>query len=265
MEFQPDRRLLLIFGPGKHDLGRGSVSDSIEVGLIRGERLPVSTPNFDPFCKKIPSKMEKFDLTKLHKTYFSAKTVPEIVDIEAACYLSILGKGDPSSEAFAADIQALYPVAYAIKFACKEVGKDFTVSKLEGQWWFDEQKFGAPTLPEAPQKVPRSEWEYRLLIRMPDFVDAKMVASAVASVISKKKMPTAARVHFFEMTEGKCVQMLHVGAFADEPVSLQKMLDFMLGQGMLKNGLHHEIYLSDFRKTAPEDLKTILREPFKIV
>lgn len=209
--------------------------------------------------------MDKLDLTKLYKTYYTAKTAPEIVDIETARFVSILGKGDPSGEAFSADIQLLYPVAYAIKFACKEMGKDFTVSKLEGLWWFDEQKFGNLTMSEAPQKVPRSEWEYRLLIRMPDFVDEKMIASAVETVVSKKKMPAAERVHFFEMTEGKCVQMLHVGAFNDEPVSLQKMLHFMQTKGMSKNGLHHEIYLSDFRKAAPEDLKTILREPFETI
>ena len=207
--------------------------------------------------------MEKIDLTKLHKKYYTAKTTPEIVDIETARYVSILGKGDPSSEAFSADIQLLYPVAYAIKFSCKEAGQDFAVSKLEGQWWYDEQKFGKPTMSEAPQKVPRSAWEYRLLIRLPDFVDEKMVNSAVASVTSKKNIPSAARVHFFEMTEGKCVQMLHVGAFTEEPASLQKMLDFMQAKGMSQNGLHHEIYLSDFRKTAAEKLKTILREPFK--
>lgn len=208
--------------------------------------------------------MEKLDLVKLHKIYYAAKPAPEIVDIEAARYVSILGKGDPSGEAFSADIQLLYPVAYGVKALCKSAGQDFGVPKLEGLWWFDEQQFGASSMAEAPKKVPRSAWEYRLLLRMPDFVDEKMVAKAVETVVSKKKMPDAGRVQFFEMTEGTCVQMLHVGAFADEPVSLQKMLRFMEEQGMKKNGLHHEIYLSDFRKTAPEELKTILREPFKI-
>ena len=142
--------------------------------------------------------MEKLDLAKLHKTYFTAKTAPEIVDIKTARYLSILGKGDLSSEAFLADIQALYPVAYAIKFGCKALEKDFTVSKLEGLWWFDEQKFGGLTAAEAPQKVPRSEWEYRLLVRLPDFVDEKMVGTAVETVVSKKKNDRAAAVHFLK-------------------------------------------------------------------
>lgn len=208
--------------------------------------------------------MEKLDLTKLYKTYYSTKPVPETVDFPSARYVSILGKGDPSGEAFVADIQLLFPVAYGVKAICKAAGRDFGVPKLEGLWWYDEQQFGKPGMAEAPQKVPRSAWEYRLLLRMPDFVDEKMVAQAVETVVSKKKMPAAARVQYFELTEGTCVQMLHVGAYADEPATLQKMLDFMQAKNMSKNGLHHEIYLSDFRKTAPEALKTILREPVKI-
>lgn len=207
--------------------------------------------------------MEKLDLTKRYKAYFSAKTNPEIVDLETARYLSILGKGDPSSEAFLADIQAIYPVAYALKFACKAIGKDFAVSKLEGLWWFDEQRFAGLSAAEAPQKVPRSEWEYRLLIRMPDFVQEKMVETAAETLRSKNKNDRTAAVHFFEMTEGKCVQMLHIGAYNSEPVSLQKIIDFCDVHGLVQNGLHHEIYLSDFRKTEPEKLKTILREPVK--
>jgi hypothetical protein len=209
--------------------------------------------------------MEKIDLSKQFKSYYTAKTSPEIIDFPTARYVSLLGQGDPSGANFSDDIQLLYPVAYAVKFACKALDKDFTVPKLEGQWWYDAQQFGNPTMAEAPQKVPRNAWEYRLLLRIPDFVTEQMVASAVASVVSKKKLPAAERVHFFEMTEGVCVQMLHVGPFADEPATLQKMLEFMRAKGMRQNGLHHEIYLSDFRKTAPEDLKTILREPIVIV
>ncbi len=207
--------------------------------------------------------MEKIDLVKQYKYYYTAKAIPEIVEFDTARYVSIQGKGDPSGDAFAADIQLLYPVAYGVKALCKTSGKDFGVPKLEGLWWFDEQQFGNPGIAEAPLKVPRSAWEYRLLIRLPDFADAEMVASAVDSVVYKKKMPEAANVHYYEMTEGKCVQMLHVGPYADEPASLQKINDFIQLHRLAKNGLHHEIYLSDFRKTAPAALKTILREPVK--
>ncbi|MBL7793644.1 MAG: GyrI-like domain-containing protein [Saprospiraceae bacterium] len=207
--------------------------------------------------------MEKLDLTKLYKSYYTAKVTPEIVEFDTARFVSIQGSGDPSGDAFAADIQLLYPVAYGVKALCKASGKDFGVPKLEGLWWFDEQQFGNPGIAEAPLKVPRNAWEYRLLIRLPDFVDAAMVASAVDAVVTKKKIPEAANVHYYEMTEGKCVQMLHIGPYADEPASLQKIHDFSQLHKLAKNGLHHEIYLSDFRKTAAEALKTILREPVK--
>ncbi len=207
--------------------------------------------------------MQKLDLTKLYKSYYTAKTKPEIVEIEAANFLSIRGKGDPSGELFAEKIQALYPVAYTIKFHFKPLGKDFTVAKLEGLWWFDEEKFTKFSMQEAPQKIPRSEWEYRLLIRLPEFVGEKDVKQAIEKVRAKKTVKYLDEVEFFEMEEGKCVQMLHVGSFDKEPESLEKIMQFCEENKLDKNGLHHEIYLSDFRKAAPEKLKTILREPVK--
>ncbi|WP_262920138.1 GyrI-like domain-containing protein [Niabella hibiscisoli] len=104
--------------------------------------------------------MEKLDLTKKYKSYFTATTQPQIVNIEPASFISIRGKGDPSGEAFAKDIEAMYSTAYAMKFTCKDEGKDFVVSKLEGQWWFDETRFTGQTMNSAAVEVPRSEWEY---------------------------------------------------------------------------------------------------------
>jgi hypothetical protein len=102
--------------------------------------------------------MDKLDLTKKYKSYYTAKTKPELVEIEKARFLSITGKGDPSEKAFAGKIQALYATAYTIKFMLKEKGKDFTVAKLEGLWWFDHKKYGGFSMDEAPKKIPRSEW-----------------------------------------------------------------------------------------------------------
>ncbi len=113
--------------------------------------------------------MEKLDLTKQYKSYYSAKPIPALVDIGSARYVAIEGKGDPSGEVFAADLEALFPVAYVLKFHFKALGQDFSVPKLEGQWWFDMKKFGMPSLASAPAKVPRSEWLYRLLLRMPHY------------------------------------------------------------------------------------------------
>lgn len=207
--------------------------------------------------------MEKLDLSQLHKSYFSAKANPGMLDVGAASFLSIPGKGDPSGETFALAVQALYATAYTVKFICKSSKRDFVVSKLEGLWWYDEEKFGGLSVDEAPYKVPRSEWEYRLLIRMPDLVSSVMVEEAKASVVLKKQIPQAEGIELYPMEEGKCVQILHVGPFSGEPKTLRRLNDFMMANNLMKNGLHHEIYLSDFRKTPPEKLRTILREPVK--
>ena len=205
--------------------------------------------------------MEKLDLTKKYRQYFAAKAKPELVEIEPAHFLSIAGKGNPSEKGFSDKVQALYATAYAIKFIFKSLNKDFIVSKLEGLWWFEEQRFKGLSIAEAPKKVPRSEWEYRLLIRMPDFVTQGEVSTAIQTVLTKKKLTLANNIELYKMHEGTSVQMLHTGPFDKEPETLQQMSEFMKSNHLQKNGLHHEIYLSDFNKTAPAKLKTILREP----
>lgn len=206
--------------------------------------------------------MEKIDLAKKYKQYYTAKTQPEIITIPPVSYLSIAGKGDPSSKAFTKKIEALYPVAYTIKFMSKKNQQDFTVAKLEGLWWFDGY-YNNLTMSEAPKRIPRSEWQWRMLIRLPEFVTTAMIEEAKQTVITKKRLSSVADVQPFTLHEGKVVQMLHVGPFDREPETLKQMQDFMLQHNFQQAGLHHEIYLSDFRKTAPEKLKTILREPVK--
>ena len=207
--------------------------------------------------------MKKLDLTKRYKSYYTAGSNPGILHVEAAQYLSIQGKGDPSGEGYAARLQALYAAAYALKFACKARDFDFTVAKLEGLWKFDEAAYGHITMQEAPQKIPRSEWEYRMLTRLPDEVSETEITQAINEALRKKGNPEIREVELYRMTEGKVVQMLHHGPFDREPETLARMQEFIQAHGFQKNGDHHEIYLSDFRKTAPEKLKTILREPVK--
>lgn len=209
--------------------------------------------------------METLDLTKKYKTYFTAKAKPELIEIEPAQFLSITGMGDPSKKAFSEKVQALYSTAYTLKFNFKALQKDFKVSKLEGQWWFDENKHKGHTMTETALNVPRDVWEYRLLIRMPDFITENDINAAVHTVVSKKEILLAKEVELFEMEEGKCVQMLHVGPFSKEGETLKQMEIFMNENNLLKNGLHHEIYLSDFRKTSEDKLKTILREPVRFI
>ena len=207
--------------------------------------------------------MEKLDLTKAYKAYYTATNQPALIDIPAASFLSIEGLGDPSGQQYADKLQALYSVAYTVKFMCKALGKDFTVAKLEGLWSFDENKYAQLSMAEASVKVPRAEWRYRTMIRMPEFVTSEQVGIAVQQVLDKKQISLVKEITLFQMTEGKSVQMLHIGPFANEPETLQTMMEFIQLHGLKKNGLHHEIYLSDFRKTAPEKLRTILREPVK--
>jgi hypothetical protein len=205
----------------------------------------------------------KTDLTKLYKSYYTAKSQPELIRVEDAAYISICGKGDPSGEEFAQKTQALFSVAYKMKFAAKERGNDFTVAKLEGLWSFDEKKYAAVSMSEAPVKVPRSEWDYRMLIRMPEFISRKHLEHAAGGVLKKKGALPVKEVQWYEMPAHDCVQILHVGPFDTEVRSLLLIKDFTDINGLRKAGLHHEIYLSDYRRTAPAKLRTILREPVK--
>lgn len=205
--------------------------------------------------------MEKLDLTKKYKAYYTAKSTPEFVEVEEVNYLAIKGVGDPSQQEFTNKVQTLYAVAYTIKFVFKMRKKDFVVPKLEGLWWFDEEKYGGVSISEAPKIIKREEWQYRLLIRLPDFAEEADVTNASEEVGQKKKLTMASSVEFYKMREGKSIQILHVGSFDKEPETLRQLEAFIHSKNLKKNGVHHEIYLSDFRKTPPEKLKTILREP----
>jgi hypothetical protein len=207
--------------------------------------------------------MEKLDLVKAYKHCYTAKAAPAVVEIGEATFLSILGQGDPSAAQFGIKLQALYTVAYTLKFACKATGRDFAVPKLEGLWWFDETRYGGFTMEEAPLRIPRAAWNWRMLIRLPDYVQEHDVKQAVAAAQQRKGLPHIDEVAMFALHEGKSVQMLHVGPFSEEPRTLLVMRAFMDEHKFRQGGLHHEIYLSDFRKTDPAKLKTILREPVR--
>lgn len=202
-------------------------------------------------------KQSKLDLTKEYKMYYSAKTTPEIVEIEEGKFLTIEGKGAPGAEEFQAKVSALYSLAYSIKMLMKKEGKDFKVAKLEGLWWVDSDK--------PWYKIPREEWRWKLLIRQPEFVTSKIVEKARQEVIKKKKTELVNEVKFEKMEEGKCVQILHIGPYSTEPESIAKMEKLMEEKNLVKNGLHHEIYLvmAYPRKVPDKKLKTILRQPVR--
>jgi hypothetical protein len=204
--------------------------------------------------------MKKIDLSKEYKRYYTAATQPELVELEAVRYLSITGTGDPGGSQFSEHLSALYSVAYGIKFHAKDAGMDFVVPKLEALWDFDEEKYGAVSMEEAPRKIPRSEWNYRLLLRLPDGVAEQTVVRMKERAYEKKQLSHIQRVELFEMPAKKVVQMLHIGPFEKEIETLKELKQFIDEHQFGKGGLHHEIYLTDYRKTAPEKLRTILRE-----
>jgi hypothetical protein len=208
--------------------------------------------------------MNKIDLTKTDKHYFTAKVTPDIVALSKAKYISIPGKGDPSAREFSENIEALYSTAYQLKFHSKNNGQDFVVSKLEGLWWFDEALFKTIPLADAPVEVPRIKWQYRLLIRVPDFINQISIDIAKHTALKKKKLTRINKIECFELNEATAVQVLHIGTFETETISLAKLDSFIKDNHLSRNGVHHEIYLSDFRTTAPDRLRTILREPVVI-
>lgn len=197
----------------------------------------------------------KLDFAKEHKQYYTAKNTPAIVEFGKISYLAIEGKGEPAGEVFTKTLEALYPLAYGIKNICKKQGKDFGVPKLEGLWWVKSNK---PAL-----EVPRSEWYWKLLIRMPDFATSQIFKTAQEEIFKKKGLDLVKKIKFETIDESKCIQIMHIGPYATETETIQKMKDFMKENNFTENGLHHEIYLSDPRKTIPEKMKTILRQPIK--
>jgi hypothetical protein len=199
--------------------------------------------------------MEKTDLVKQDKEYYSAKKKPELRKFSELIFLTISGKGEPAGIEFTKAVEALYPLAYGIKKICKQEEMDFAVPKLDGLWWVNSEKNAL--------EIPKTEWHWKLLIRMPDFVTAKTFEQAKIDVIEKKGIEKISEILFEKITEGKCMQILHIGPYSTEPESINLMKEYMEQNGLVEHGLHHEIYLSDPRKTVPEKMKTILRQPVK--
>ena len=199
--------------------------------------------------------MEKTDLLKQDKEYYSAKKKPEIREFSELNFLTITGKGEPAGIEFTKAIEALYPLAYGIKKNYKNQEMDFAVPKLEGLWWVNSDKNAL--------EVPRSEWHWKLLIRMPNFVTNEEFEKAKTEVIKKKGIEKINEIAFEKIAEGKCIQIMHIGPYSTESNTIEQMKTFMKENGFVENGLHHEIYISDPRKTIPEKMKTILRQPVK--
>lgn len=201
--------------------------------------------------------MDKTDFKKTRDSYQAQQGRFRIVDVPDMRYLMIGGHGDPnSSPAFTEAVEALYPVAYTLKFASKrDLGRDYVVPPLEGLWWAEDMDSFTVTRD-------KSRWAWTLMLLVPDWIDPVMVTGAVEQVGAKNRPVRLDDVRLETLSEGSCVQTLHVGPFDDEADVLERMhRDFVPGSGLRMVGKHHEIYLSDFRRVRPERQRTILRQP----
>jgi len=198
---------------------------------------------------------EKVDLKKTDP-YLAKAGQFRILEVPPQRYLAIDGKGDPNTAVFAEAVEALFPLAYAVKFQSKrELGRDYVVMPLEALWWADDMS-------TFTTRRDKSSWSWTLLVLQPDWVDEALVDAARTAVAKKGAPPRSADIRFETLEEGRSVQTLHVGPFDDEGPVLARLHDeFLPENGLAPAGRHHEIYLSDLRRTAPEKLRTILRQP----
>jgi hypothetical protein len=205
--------------------------------------------------------METIDLRKQMKDLWSPPVGKAVlVTVPALPYLMIDGVGNPNtSKAFRDAIQALYSAAYTMKFGAKAAGvAEWKVTPLEALWW---DPSGRDLFDAGYATVPK-EMAWRALLMQPEVVTPDMLEQAKAEVIRKKKdVPALAQVRLETWTEGLCVQTMHVGPYAGEGPTIELMRAWMTGNGYHTRGRHHEVYLSDPNRTAPERMKTILRLP----
>lgn len=181
---------------------------------------------------------------------FEVRTVPPLQ------YLAIDGHGDPNTSAAYADALAtVYPVAYTLRAVSKSAGRPYTVMPLEALWWSDD-----PAAFTTARDTTR--WDWTVLNLVPDWLTRDDVEAAVATVAGRGRGPALEALRLEELQEGLCVQMLYVGPYDDEGPVLAAMHDeFVPGASLRLTGKHHEVYLSDPRRTAPQRLRTILRQP----
>jgi hypothetical protein len=197
---------------------------------------------------------KKLDLYKEHKAEYIAPKKPVLVKTKPAKYLTITGKGKPGGDLFQKHVGALYGVSYTIKWMRKLAGQDYKVCHLEGLWWGDKEGLDFSA-------IPLDQYNWKLIIRVPDFIQKKDLDSAVKALKEKGKGPEVAEVKLEKINEGLCVQMLHIGPYPDEVKTIARMLELAAQSSLTCRAPHHEIYLSDPRRVPPERLKTILRLP----
>ncbi|MGD8457164.1 MAG: GyrI-like domain-containing protein [Anaerolineales bacterium] len=199
----------------------------------------------------------KIDYKKELKTFYNPpQKDPVIVDVPPMNFLMIDGKGDPNTAREYQDaMTTIYTVAYTIKFAVKGTGTDFVVMPLEGLWWVpDMDLFSVDD---------KNAWLWTAMIMQPDPVTVDVFEEAVEQARQKKNPPSIDKIRFEQYDEGTSVQLMHIGPYADEAPNIERMHAYAFDQGYTLRGKHHEIYLSDPNRTAPERLKTVIRQPIE--
>ncbi len=201
--------------------------------------------------------MTPYDVKREFKHCYAPKNLDwELVDVPEQRFIAVDGRGDPNTSAdYSSAVEALYAVAYTIKFASKRtIGRDFVVGPLEGLWWAGD--------PQVFASRAKDSWRWRMLISQPEWITEDMIGDAKQVAQTKKGLPVIAEVRHETLRERSSAQVLHIGPYDEEGPVLARLHDEWLDANKLRmSGLHHEIYLSDRRRTDPAQLKTILRQP----
>lgn len=201
-------------------------------------------------------KLEKIDLKKeLKHLYNPSAKNPVIVDIPEMNFLMMDGMGDPNtSKEYQKSIEILFGLSYALKFMVKKsMAVDYGVMPLEGLWWVDDM---------SQFSIEKKElWKWTSMIMQPQYVTRELVDEALEEVGKKKNFSGLHTVRFGSFHEGLSAQIMHIGPFSAEGPTVEKLHGFIKESGYHRRGKHHEVYLSDYRKTAPERLKTVIRQP----
>ena len=202
--------------------------------------------------------MVKRDFKKELKPLYNAIAYKVVtVEVPEMNFLKIDGEGDPNtSTAYKNAVEALFSLSYALKFAIKKgpLAIDYGVLPLEGLWWADDM--------EEFENTPKSEWKWTAMIMQPEMVTETLLQEVMEAVKKKKDLPALEKIRYESYKEGRAAQILHIGPFSEEGPTIQKVHAYIKELGYTQKGKHHEIYLSDIRRAAPEKWKTIIRQPY---
>jgi hypothetical protein len=198
----------------------------------------------------------KIDFKREFKELYAPRKTPAMVDVPELAFLMIDGSGDPNtSQDYRDAVEALFAVSYGLKFAIKRSpdGVDYGVMPLEGLWWVDDMS--------SFTTADKSDWHWTAMIMQPDEVTVDLFEETVDAAAARKSLPAAAKLRLERFREGRAAQVLYFGPYSDEGPTIERLHAFIADQGCERAGKHHEIYLNDARRTAPDRLKTVLRQP----